>query len=335
MSNPVRPLAMALTASLGLYSLQSPEAWCNEPDSLRIAGIDFVFATPEQGRTILTERDDYIQRLSPFDRKSRLKREEPVDEATYLEFIRGEVREWDPAAQKRVSEALRSLSSSLSMLSLPMVSEIQLIHTTGREDSGAAYTRGTGIVLPRGRIDVPDEELEMLVAHELFHVISRNDSKLRDHLYKVIGFQPSNEIRLPDALAEHRITNPDAPVIEHVLKLKLADDSVVFVAPVLFSDTDYDPNARASMFDYLNFQLMEVERNDEGNFAPVTNSGLPIFHSPAEPDFIRQIGRNTSYIIHPEEVLADNFALMLTGKREVPDPWVIESIRAALARGGQ
>lgn len=329
MSNSVRPLAIACSGSLVLLSLLGQSARCDEP-SIRVAGIDFVFASPEQGRALLTVRDAYVQRLSPFDRQARLQRRTPVDKAAYLEFVSGEVRAWDSPAQERVSAALRSLSRSLSMVSLPMLSEIQLVSTTGREESGAAYTRGTAIVLPNSRINVSNEELKTLVAHELFHVISRNDTELRDQLYEVIGFEPSNEIHLPPALARRRITNPDAPVIEHVLKLKLADASTVTVAPVLFAKSAYNPNIHASMFDYLEFQLMEVEPDEQGEFAAVTRADLPVFHSPSEPDFIRQIGRNTAYIIHPEEILADNFAMLMTDKTDVPDPWVIEAIRAPL-----
>lgn len=327
MSHRVRP---ALAGALLLLSIQAPAAWCDEAAPLHVAGIDFVFASPEQGRAILTARDDYVDRLSPFDRQSRLQRNEAVDEATYLEFISGEVRPWESDAQQRVAAALRSLSDALSSLSLPSIPEIQLIHTTGREESGAAYTRGTAIVLPRNRVAIADEDLKKLVAHELFHVISRHDRQLRDQLYALIGFAPSNEIHLPAALKGRRITNPDAPVIEHVLKLKTGDASSVFVAPVLFANAPYDPSTGASMFGYLSFQLLEVERDEEGKFVAATDADQPRFHSPAQPDFVRQIGRNTTYIIHPEEILADNFAIMVTGKSPVPDPWVIEGIRAAL-----
>lgn len=314
-----------------ILSLLSQSALGDQPSSIRVAGIDFVFASSEQGRAILTERDDYVQRLSAFDRQARLRRDEPVDETTYLEFVGGEVREWDADDRERVTAALQSLSSSLSMLALPTAAEIQLVYTSGREESGAAYTRGTAIVLPASRIQISDHDLEVLIAHELFHVISRSDKELRDQLYALIGFKASNEIRLPAAIASRRITNPDAPTVEHVLKLKLASGSTVYVAPVLFARAEYDPNVRGSMFDYLEFQLMEVERKEDEGFAAVTRSGLPVFHSPAEPDFMRQIGRNTAYIIHPEEILADNFAMWVTGKTDVPDPWVIDGIRNALA----
>jgi hypothetical protein len=47
-----------------------------------------------------------------------------------------------------------------------------------------------------------------------------------------------------------------------------------------------------------------------------------------------QIGRNTDYIIHPDEILAENFAAILTdGTAKSPD--VLERIRSAFADPGR
>lgn len=331
MPSSAQSFAIACGGSLVLALWLATPAHSEEHDSLRIAGIEFVFASPEQGRTILTNRDAYLQRLSPFDRQARRQSADSVDQTEYLQFVRGEVRPWETADQARISAALRLLDRPLSELSLPGLAEVQLIHTTGREESGAAYTRGTAIVLPASRLRISNEaRLKTLIAHELFHILSRQNPDLRDQLYGLIGFAPSNEIHLPDSLAPRRITNPDAPSIEHVLQLKIADGSTVSVAPVLFAKTAYDPNTRASMFAYLTFQLMQVEPTAAGEFQAVLEAGQPVFHSPNEPDYMRQIGKNTGYIIHPEEVLADNFAMLVTGKTEVPDPWLLDALRTAL-----
>lgn len=47
-------------------------------------------------------------------------------------------------------------------------------------------------------------------------------------------------------------------------------------------------------------------------------------------DFYDRMGRNTQYIIDPEEVLADNFSLLLTGMTEgLPSPEVIQKMEEA------
>ena len=48
------------------------------------------------------------------------------------------------------------------------------------------------------------------------------------------------------------------------------------------------------------------------------------------PDLSEKIGRNTGYLIHAEEMLADNFALLVTRATNVPSPEVLARIREAL-----
>jgi hypothetical protein len=46
---------------------------------------------------------------------------------------------------------------------------------------------------------------------------------------------------------------------------------------------------------------------------------------------MEQIGRNTEYVIHPEEVLADNFALLVLKKANVPSPEILQKMREVLS----
>jgi hypothetical protein len=48
--------------------------------------------------------------------------------------------------------------------------------------------------------------------------------------------------------------------------------------------------------------------------------------------FMEQVGENTDYIIHPEEILADNFALLLLKDRAVRTPDVLNKMRAVLLK---
>ena len=48
--------------------------------------------------------------------------------------------------------------------------------------------------------------------------------------------------------------------------------------------------------------------------------------------FFEQVGRNTNYIIHAEEILASNFERLVLGEEGAPSPDVLERIRAELAR---
>ena len=67
--------------------------------------------------------------------------------------------------------------------------------------------------------------------------------------------------------------------------------------------------------------------NDNGVRRAALAGGQPVFYEPdAVPDFAEQIGRNTKYIIHPEEVLADNFVFLLNGRIDLPTQRVVEEM---------
>ena len=46
--------------------------------------------------------------------------------------------------------------------------------------------------------------------------------------------------------------------------------------------------------------------------------------------FYGQVGHNTDYIIHPEEILADNFALLLLEEKGVRSPEIIKKMKDIL-----
>lgn len=288
------------------------------------------FASVEHGREILATQDDFLTRLSPFDLQSRVRSATPVSRESYLASATREVLPWSDEDKARIHVALDALQSRVQQqlgFSLPTIT---MVHTSGREESGAAYTRGTAIFLPTERIRAAPRALSRLLAHELFHVISRDNPQMRDALYAIVGFKKTREVQLPPSLRDLRITNPDAPVIQHVMTIGENDDERL-VAPVLFANGPYDPEQRDRMFDYLQFKLMQVELLPSGEVRPVMVDGEPVFASPMHPDFQRQIGRNTGYIIHPEEILADNFADLLMGRKTPPDPWIPEKMAEILA----
>ncbi len=296
--------------------------------------IRIVFASPEEGRKILRARDGFIRRLSPFDRAARLKTDREVSESEFLNFVAGKVIPWDGVDRERVEQAFDRIRPALGQYPLNWPESVRLVHTTGEEEGGAAYTRGKAVILPRTRLDQSPEKLARLVAHELFHVLSRHDRDIRDRLYRVIGFERCPEVGLPKPLARRRITNPDAPVNAHRIRVR-HEGRPVWAIPVLYSSTDrYDPLQGGSFFKYLQFRLLL--KSVEGEAVPASapaDSPPRLVEVEEVSGFYEQIGRNSSYIIHPEEILAVNFALIVTGETEFPSPGVVEGIRSVLGTG--
>lgn len=284
------------------------------------------FASVDEGRAILMTRDDFVSRLSPFDRSARLKTVRDVSEREYLAFVGKNVLEWTPDEKAAVQSAWNSLIPKLGDFSLPFPKTIVFIKTTGDEEGHAEYTRGNAIILPQDALaPVKGNSLRGLIAHESFHVLSRNAAGLRDRLYRVIGFQPCGEILFPPSLASRKITNPDAPQNDHCIHVRAA----VWVVPILFSKTDrYDPNRGGEFFDYLEFKFLVVQKSD--SHATYDPSKLILLDANQLQGFYEQVGRNTEYIVHPEEILADNFEFLLIGKPNLPSPEIQRNLVAAL-----
>ena len=281
--------------------------------------IRIVFASLEEGRRILRTRDGFIRRLSPFDRAARLKTDREVSETEFLKFVAGKVIEWDSADRERVEQAFEQIRPALGEFPLNWPKSVYFVHTTGEEEGGAAYTRGKAVILPRTRLDQSPEKLAGLVAHELFHVLSRHDREIRDRLYRVIGFERCPEVELPAPLARRRITNPDAPVNAHRIRVQ-QNGRQFWAVPVLYSSSDrYDPLQGGSFFNYLQFRLL-LESAESGRAVPTAaaDSDPSLVEVKEVSGFFEQIGRNSSYIIHPEEILAVNFALIVTGESRIP-----------------
>lgn len=297
--------------------------------------ISLLFTSPEEGREILRTRDGFVRRLSPFDRSARLKTDREVSETEFLNFVAGKVIEWDSADRKRVEQAFDRIRPALGEFRLNWPEKVRFVHTTGEEEGGAAYTRGKAVILPRTRLDQSPEKLARLVAHELFHILSRHDRNIRDRLYRVIGFERCPEVELPKPLGRRRITNPDAPVNAHRIRVQ-QEGRQYWAIPVLYSRSDrYDPLQGGSFFKYLQFRLL-LEAVEDETAAASTSAGSPsrLVEVKEVSGFFEQIGRNSSYIIHPEEILAVNFALIVTGETEFPSPEVAAGIRSVLRAGG-
>jgi hypothetical protein len=291
------------------------------------------FASVSEGQNVLTTKDEFVRHLSPFDRASRMKTNKPVSEDEYLAFVGRNVVEWTAEEMRAVEAALKEIQSRFGELSPAFPATIQMIKTTGAEEGNAAYTRGTAIILPKGELGKSQDELVKLICHELFHVLSRHDSELRAALYGMIGFERCDDLEFPPELAARKITNPDGPRNDHFIRLEI-DGQKCGAIPVLFSKTEtYNVARGGEFFEYLDFQFLIVEVELSPRPKVVYDGSKPKLVGPqAVSGFLERVGKNTQYLIHPDEILAENFALLILSPQNVPSPEVLQKMKTVLAR---
>ncbi len=289
-----------------------------------------VFASASEGRRVLSTKDDYLLGMSPFDRSARMKTDQAVTLQAFIEFSSSSAVDWEQAEKQRVDVAYRQIQPTIARLALPLPDRVYLVKTTGHEEGHAAYTRGSAIFLPRRMLNtLSDIELQRLLAHELFHVSTRHSPQLARSLYQVIGFEYCGKVNYPAELAPRKISNPDAPRNDYCINLKLGHENVL-ATPVLFSRAlRYDVEAGGDFFDYLQLGLLLVKKSGDGKPAQVMYDarGPRLVAINQVSGFFEKVGHNTQYIIHPEEILADNFSMLVMGERDLPSPHVLERMQ--------
>jgi len=291
-----------------------------------------VFATVDEGKQILTAQDDFVRCMSPFDRAARMKTDSDVSEKDYLEFVGKNVLVWNDAEKQKITSSFQGIQTELKALSLPFPKKVLLIKTTGNEEGEAAYTRANAIVFPKDDLKAPTAKIQKTICHELFHIISRANPDLREKLYTTIGFVKCSEVAFPLELKSRKITNPDAPRNDHCIRLQVGG-AKRWAVPILFSsDEKYNMGRGGEFFDYLQFQFLLVERNDDSSTVkPIYDSqNSKLVGMQQVSGFFEQVGENTEYIIHPEEILADNFTLLVLQNRNLPSPAIIKKLEGTL-----
>ncbi len=292
----------------------------------------FKFASVSEGRQLLAARDSFVEAMSQFDRAFRLRADREISESEYLAFVEQSVLEWESKERSIIECTLQQIGPALSRLFTPSREPIYLIKTTGKAELGSAYTRGNAIVLQRWVFALDQRNLRRILAHEFFHIFSRNNPKLRQALYEAIGFQHCGKVEFPVALHSRMLANPDAPRNEHCIRVSISGKQVwavpVFYSPRLF----YSPKQDNPGVEHFTFALMLVEKDSlPGVARPIRPADGPLLARAEQVSgFFEQVGRNTSYIIHPEEILAENAALLAMGETSVPSPEILSRMQRLL-----
>ena len=292
----------------------------------------FGFVTAEEARPILGARDDFVRAMSPLERSARLRTAEPVDETRLVQYREAAARDWAPAEQQRLAPILQRLADFVAGIRWKHPDRILLAKVDDTLEDGSPHTRANAIVLPAKFLAQPAGALAHLMAHEFFHVLTRDNAELREKLYATIGFRRCDTVTIPEAMTRLRITNPDAVENRHTIAVRSGGESVEMLPWIRFAADGVDP--RNGLMKHLVVAWLFVDRTAgdcraRGGPAatgvdPTTLDGLA-----------EQVGRNTGYLFHPEEILAENFAMLFLASiagstRGAPSPEVLDAVRKIL-----
>jgi len=239
----------------------------------------------------------------------------------YLEFLKNDVEGFDYKESKFVEEVMDKVFKTCQGVAPGLFPDtLRLIKTKGTHyGDGVWYTREKDIIIPANELESrKTNPFTTTMFHEVFHVISRMRPAKSAELYRLIGFQGIglDKLRMPYPLADRVMYNPDG--VDFAQKITLQTETgVIEAVPIIFSKEVGNQPGQDQFFSYVEFNLYKVVQNGDGSWEVVTqdNSFLSVLNMDKLPDFFRQIKDNTGYIIHPDEVLADNFAFIMNNQR--------------------
>jgi len=291
---------------------------------------DFVFADIEAARTVMIAEDGFLSRVGGIEVGVRVADAGVTDPDALRAVYRNGVTTFSAAERARIEALLETQADRLARIAARLPDTVMFVATDGSVEWGAPHTRDNAIIFTPGWLAAEDRQFRRTFYHELFHVLSRHNPDLHTQLYGVIGFEPCT-VEVPEALARRRITNPDAPTHAHYLPLEMEGADGVVPYTYTFAD-GYSPDVEG--FGFLKLGLLAVDEAD-GQCRPATALGEGGLLSPEDvPAYAAQVGANTGYIIHAEEVMADNFVIWMEGDADVADPRIPAALGDILQPNG-
>ena len=266
------------------------------------------------------EKEGYFEQISTLD--IRLQMGLPPDTAIaesalrqrYAPFLARQVRPFAEAERALLGIAIQQAYTYCAALNDRLLPDSVCLAKMSTNVFGPSvyFTRERTIFLPQNELYGNNRALVPVLLHELFHIISRYQPKLRNELYALIGYEPLDAtLHYPAPLLKRRLLNPDG--IDHRYAIELAGragQAQPYISVITADTTDAYPGQR--YFDYIDFRLHPLSRSDSGY--AVLPTGIPPENAPG---FFDQTADNTDYIIHPDEILADNFVLLVLRQANV------------------
>lgn len=240
----------------------------------------------------------------------------------YIAFLKSDVSSFTDQEAAFVGEVVERVHRNCMELSPALLPDtLRFIKTKGTHyGDGVWYTRGNCIVVPANELESrKTNPFTTTTYHEVFHVVSRTRKAKSKVLYQLIGFEGIglSSLRLPQPLAERVLYNPDGVDFAQKISLQTEGGERVEAIPIIYSKVVGHQPGQDAFFSYVEFNLYQIKPAEAGQWQVVTqDDGFTSTLSVDKlPDFFRQIRDNTGYIIHPDEVLADNFSFIMAARK--------------------
>lgn len=279
----------------------------------------------EAGKAITYDlRDGYFEKVNSSEMSIQMHQAIAAGQTresllpAYLDYLKKDVEGFSADDSKFIEGVMEKVFKTVQAVSPDIFPDtLKLIKTKGRHyGDGVWYTRENCIIIPADELGRrKTNPFTTTMYHELFHVWSRLNPTKSDRAYQLIGFEGLGyqNLILPPGLAARALYNPDGVDFAQKIALAQTDGSAIYAIPIIYSNHLGWTDEQKTFFAYLEFNLFQIEKQADNKWKVVVKEDgySSTLNIQGQPDFFRQIKDNTGYIIHPDEVMADNFAFIM------------------------
>jgi len=285
----------------------------------------FLNKADAEQKIIKDATDGFFESITIADMSIQMKKTEMPESRVeakkmYREFLKTEMEDFNPEEEEFMKNVFEEAKSALDKINSKLMPEtIELIKTkTNHYGPNVYYTRENAIILPNNIFEEPSVDAQMpVMLHEIFHLLSRYNKEFRDKMYSLIGFAYfDEELILPSSVADKLLTNPDGVRRDYAINLKDQSGNTQMALPVILSTKEGYQSNMPTFFAYLFFDLFPLIKITENQVTLGLNQkGESALAAEHNGDFFEQIKDNTQYIIHPDEIMADNFMMAVIANK--------------------
>ena len=267
--------------------------------------------------------ENFFDNITPIDMMIQMKRSYAATTpretilADYKKYIQQDVSDFTPDEAEKVDNAMHeafSLCNKVTGNIFP--EEIKIIKSHGKHyGEDTYYTRENVIVVPKQALQNFNADVFLKVLlHEVSHIITRLNPTMKAKLYATIGFKKlASHLIINDSLKSRLLTNPDGHDLNWVTELTTAAKTNVYTLPIIYANESVYKPEKPEFFQYLGWNYFEILPSDSGKELVVQTIGNQQ-KSTLNTEGITTIFKekfNTDYIIHPDEIVADNFSILM------------------------
>ena len=128
-----------------------------------------------------------------------------------------------------------------------------------------------------------------------------------------------------------KVTNPDSVINNYYFETDWNGEKIK-VIPLLIAKSMYDEKKGGRFFDYLQLQFYAVDTENGVCQLSKKDGNYIILSLQQISNYFDRIGKNTNYIIHPDEILASNFQLLFEDSDAVKSPDLLKKIADELKK---